>query len=319
MFGLLRAQGKQIILATHSAEIVNDAERDEVVLINRNRSSARRIGDIEGLQEALFSIGSAQNIHLTKLSRGRRVLFLEGQDFRQLCRLAGRFGFDALADAIDLTVVPIGGFAQKQRIEEAAWTFGQVLKAEIAIAGLLDRDYRCDEEIDEIIIGMRETVPIFYILGCKEIENYILVPHAVDKAIETRLRGRLDQLERYRALGQSPARKLLIEVTEPMRGDVQSQFLAHRIRYFDKSHKDTATVAKQAVAIFESQWSDELKRFRIVPGKATLSALNTRLERDFGVSVTSAQITSHMRIADLPDELQVVLVDLNRFASPTSS
>jgi hypothetical protein len=313
-FELLRATGKQIVLATHSAEIVNDAERDDVVLINRGRRSAKRIGDIEGLQEALFSIGSAQNIHLTKLSRGRRVLFLEGQDFRQLRRLAGRFGFDALADGGDLTVVPIGGFAQKQRIEDAAWTFGQVLKAEIMIAGLLDRDYRCDEEIAEILAGMRESVPRFHILGSKEIENYLLVPHAIGKAIETRLRARPGQLERYEALGENPALTLLMEITEAMRGDVQSQLLAHRIRYFDKARKDTATVAREAVALFDAQWSDAAHRLRLVSGKATISALNSKLEKDFGISVTAAQIISHLRISDLAEEMQVILSDLDAFA-----
>lgn len=317
-FELLRATGKQIVLATHSAEIVNDAERDDVVLINRDRNSAKRITDIEGLQDALFSIGSAQNIHLTKLSRGRRVLFLEGQDFRLLRRIADRLGFNSLSDGGDLTVVPIGGFAQKQRIEDAAWTFGQVLRAEIAIAGLLDRDYRSDEEIEQILAGMRQTVPRFHILGAKEIENYMLVPHAVGKAIEARLRVRPDQLEGYRALGGNPALKLLMEITETMRGDVQSQLLAHRIRYFDGGRKDTATIAKEAVTIFDTQWLNVDQRLRIVPGKATISALNTRLAKDFGISITAAQIISHMRVTDVPEELRVILTDLNKLADRTT-
>ena len=315
LFELLRATGKQIVLATHSAEIVNDAERDEVVLINRGRNSAKRIGEIEGLQEALFSIGSAQNIHLTKLSRGRRVLFLEGQEFRQLRRLAGRFSFDSLSDGGDLTVVPIGGFAQKQRIEDAAWTFGQVLKAEIEIAGLLDRDYRCDEEVDEILAGMRKTVPRFHILGSKEIENYLLVPHAVEKAIRARLRERPEALERFNGLGDSATHDMLMQVTELMRGDVQSQLFSHRIRFFDKSSLDTATIAKQAVISFESKWYNITDRLKIVPGKATLTALNTKLEKDFGVSITGAQITSYMRLSDVPEELIVILKDIDNFAS----
>lgn len=319
LFELLRATGRQIVLATHSAEIVNDAERDDVVLINRGRTSAKRITEIEGLQEALFSIGSAQNIHLTKLSRGRKVLFLEGQEFRQLRRLAARFGYDALADGGDLTVVPIGGFAQRQRIEDAAWTFGQVLKAEISIAGLLDRDYRCEEEVEEILTGVRETVPRFHILGAKEIENYLLVPHAIGKAIEARLRERPDQLERYDALGPDAALRLLMDVTETMRVDVQSQLLAHRIRHFGKSRKDTATIVGETVAIFDAHWEDQTARLRIAPGKATLSALNGRLSKDFGISITGAQITSHLRSADLPAELQVILADLNSFALPSTA
>src|ERR1700688_4708081 len=74
LFHLLKATNKQIILATHSAEMVNEAEHDEVILVNKARKTAHRVTDIDGLQEALFSIGSAQNIHLARLSRGKKIL-----------------------------------------------------------------------------------------------------------------------------------------------------------------------------------------------------------------------------------------------------
>lgn len=314
-FELLRHSDRQVVLATHSAEIVNDAERDEVVLVDRNRRAARRIGDIEGLQEALFTIGSAQNIHLTKLSRGRRVLFLEGQDMRLLRRFAARFGFPALADGGDLTVVPIGGFAQRQKIEDAAWTFGQVLKAEIAIAALLDRDYRSDEEIASIEEGMRGSVPHFHVLGVKEIENYLLVPEAIAAAIASRLRERrVEHLE----LSENPrgfASDLLERVTDGMRGDVQSQLAAHRIRHLGRTGRDTATLAKEAFDAFEPVWADLPRRLRIVPGKQALSELNALLGREFAVSITAAQVISHLRPDHLPDDLRAVLADLDRFAS----
>jgi energy-coupling factor transporter ATP-binding protein EcfA2 len=108
LFQILKAINKQIILATHSAEIINEAEHDEVIVVNKNRRGATRVTDVEGLQEALFSIGSAQNVHLTRLSRGRKILFLEGNDFRILRRFAIQFGFEDLANDTDITVVPIG-------------------------------------------------------------------------------------------------------------------------------------------------------------------------------------------------------------------
>ncbi len=89
LFHLLKASNKQIILATHSAEIVNEAEHDDIVLINRSKKTGHRVGDIEGLQEALFSIGSGQNIHLARLSRGKKILFLEGNDYRLIRRFSG--------------------------------------------------------------------------------------------------------------------------------------------------------------------------------------------------------------------------------------
>ena len=115
IFKLLKDLGKQIILATHSVEIVNDAEHDYVVLINRTQKHGKRIDDIEGLQEALFSIGSAQNIHLARLSKDRKILFLEGQDYKLLKRFAAKRGLLSLADGLNITVVPIGGSRRWRR------------------------------------------------------------------------------------------------------------------------------------------------------------------------------------------------------------
>jgi len=325
LFHLLRASRKQIVLATHSAEIVNEAEHDEVVLINRSRRSARRVEDIEGLQEALFSIGSGQNIHLAKLSRGRKILFLEGLDFKLLRRFAGRLGLDALSNDVSLTVVPIGGFAQRQRIEHAAWTFQQVLRAEIAIAAVLDRDYRCDEEIVELINTVRESVPTFHVLGAKEIENYLLVPSAISRAVVARLRARSSESE-VDSITEQFISDLLMESTEEMRFDVSAQLLTNRSRYYlqrtpsdassitQRRSRDASSITRDMLERFEADWGNLERRLSIVPGKSALSELNRRLRQQLGVSITPPQIISHLRSDEISEALRVILVDLDTFA-----
>jgi predicted ATP-dependent endonuclease of OLD family len=59
--------------------------------------------------------------------------------------------FENLADDVTITVVPIGGFSQKQRIQDTAWAFEKMLKADISIAAVLDRDFRCNEEVAELV------------------------------------------------------------------------------------------------------------------------------------------------------------------------
>jgi len=232
IFSLLRASGKQIVLATHSAEIVNEAEHDEVVLINRSHRSGRRVEDIEGLQEALFSIGSGQNIHLARLSKGKKILFLEGQDYRLLKRFAAKCSLRALADEVSITVVPIGGFTQKDKISNAAWTFQKVLRANISIAAVLDRDYRCDEEIRELMQTVRQAVPDFHVLGAKEIENYLLVPTAMARATQERAREGGAQ-----GLDEGGVRCLLDKITKMSKSHVSGQIIAHRMNYFAGSSK----------------------------------------------------------------------------------
>jgi energy-coupling factor transporter ATP-binding protein EcfA2 len=316
LFQLLRGSGQQVVLATHSVEMINEAEHDEVVLVNRGRRTARRVADIDGLQNALFSIGSGQNIHLARLSRGRKILFLEGGDYRLLKRFAARSGKRALAEEVNITVIPIGGFTQRQKIEDVAWTFEKVLKADIAIAALLDRDYRCDEEIEDLLNSVRGAVPNFYILDQKEIENYLLSPRAISRAVQERMRDRGISDARVAAVSSETLEDMLLKCTDDLRPDVHGQLIAHRMRFFSgRTPKDPATVVAEAVKRLDEEWKTLDRRLRIVPGKQVLSALNLELQRNVQVSVTPPQIIRLIAPAEIGPDLEVILGELDQFAT----
>jgi hypothetical protein len=318
LFQLLHKSGQQIVLATHSVEMIDEAEPEDVIQIDRTRRTARRVNDIDGLQHALFSIGSAQNIHLARLSRGRKILFLEGRDYRLIKRFAGRLRPTRLAEQVNVTVIPIGGFTQWQKIEDAAWTFETVLKAEVEIAALLDRDYRCDEEIEDLVHNVRKTLPHFHVLGVKEIENYLLCPRAISRAVQERLRDR-ETAGVYCASDQSSPEHLealLASCTEAIKSEVHGQLIAYRMRFYSgRSAKDPATVVTEAVRALDEDWSALDRRLRIVPGKQVLSALNAELQRSLRVSVTAAQIIRHLSADDIGADLQSILADLEVFAN----
>lgn len=316
LFQILKATNKQIILATHSAEIINEAEHDDVVVINKLRKGGTRVTDIEGLQDALFSIGSAQNVHLTRLSRGKKILFLEGHDFRILRRFASQLGFDDLANNVDITVVPIGGFSQRQKIQNAAWTFEKVLKAEIAISALLDRDYRCKEEVDELVRETRGSVPSFHVLAGKEIENYLLVPSAIARVIADRQKDQKSP----RTFAPAELEQMLDCVVQSMKSSVLSQHISNRMRYFDnRTSKDPATVASEAITYVDREWSEAPQRLLIVPGKQVLAALNTRLQQELGISITATQVVRALRRDEVASDLRNILSDLNSFSIGTDT
>jgi predicted ATPase len=313
LFQLLKATNKQVILATHSAEIVNEADNDEVVLVNRSKKSAIRVSDADGLQEALTSIGSAQNIHLARLTKGKKILFLEGDDYRLLRRFAAQFGFQHLADDVIITVVPIGGFSQKQRIQDTAWAFEKILKADIAIAAVLDRDFRCREEIDELVKDGRLSVPSFHILSAKEIENFLLVPSAISKAVDHKISDRNYPAGRP-DVSVNRIRDILEAIVADQKADVLGQYVSNRVRYFaTRSAKDASTVVKEAMAAFESDWNDEHRRLMVCAGKKAFAALNGQLQKLIGVSITSTQVIRHLDPINVGDFCEV-LKDLDQFA-----
>ena len=61
LLGLLRNLGPDILIATHSTEIVSEAETDDIVLVNKKRRSAQRIKDPSQLREVFTVLGSKLN------------------------------------------------------------------------------------------------------------------------------------------------------------------------------------------------------------------------------------------------------------------
>jgi len=89
---LLRTGGFDVLLATHSTEIVSEAEPDELVIVNKRWQSARRVKNPAQVQEVFGVLGSNLNPVLTQLAKTKRVVFVEGGDFSILGGFARKLG-----------------------------------------------------------------------------------------------------------------------------------------------------------------------------------------------------------------------------------
>ena len=101
LLGLLRNLGADILVATHSTEIIAEAETDDIILINKRLRTGRRIRDPSELRGVFAALGSNLNPLLTQVAaKTRRTLFVEGDDFQILARFARKLGLINLVDKI---------------------------------------------------------------------------------------------------------------------------------------------------------------------------------------------------------------------------
>lgn len=77
-----------IVMATHSTEIISEAELNDILVVNKSVKSAKRIRDPSELQRIFHALGSNLNPILTQIAKTKRVLFVEGKDFSILSKLA---------------------------------------------------------------------------------------------------------------------------------------------------------------------------------------------------------------------------------------
>lgn len=314
LLGILRYCGPDIIIATHSTEIMSEADASEILLINKQARSAERLKDIDGMQKALDSVGSVQNITLTHLARTGRVLFVEGDyDFKLLRRFAKVLGLSELATGNDITSFESGGFSYWEKIRSFAWGFKETMSKALLIGAIFDRDYWSNEEISNIEEELKMHLEFSHIHKRKEIENYLLVPAALDKAISKAIK------DRQRRSGElSPefdsVTDLLDIITSPMKIQIQAQYIAKRAEYLKKGNNiDSATLNMETMELFEEKWNNVNTRMEIVPGKEVLRQLRAAIQTQYSVSITDFRIIDEFKSSDIPTDLRELIFGIDEF------
>jgi energy-coupling factor transporter ATP-binding protein EcfA2 len=318
LVGILRQSGSDVVMASHSPEIIGEADPSEIVLVDKKRRSGQRLRDVDAVQMVLDQIGSSQNITLTRLARNRRVLFVEDEyDFGVIRRFARRLGYSELASGTDVTAVPSNGFSSWERVQALGWGIPRTLGRDLLIAVIYDRDYWSDEQINEIATKLQADTAFTHFHGRKEIENYLLVPSVFTRALieavmERKERGELDNPEMPTEQG---VRALLAEITDPQKSQVQAQYIARRQDFFRKAHSklDPATIAQEMLQVIENKWRTLETRMEIISGKEVLAALRQKVRLLFSVNVSDHRIISSFRLDEVPQDLKALMEGLETF------
>ena len=313
LLSILRDLGPDILIATHSTEVMTEADPSEIILIDKVLQSGKRVNSAQGVQAALESIGSVQNIMLTRLARNRRVLFVEGDyDFNIIRRFAHALGYQELASASDITPVVTGGFASWEKIQAVAWGLEKTLGQTMLLAAVFDRDYWCDEELSHILTELQKNLTFAHIHAYKEIENYLLVPEALDSAIKFAIN---DRLRRGGKVDQElePMANILLRLTEPKRPLLLGQYVAKRTEFLRSSGKDPATLAGESIASFEREWSNLGLRLGLVDGKEILRELRNEVQQRWKVNLTDAKIINSLSTDLISEDMIVLLRGLDDF------
>lgn len=310
---ILRDVGADVLVATHSTEIMSEADPAEIVLVDKSKKTAERLRDVEGVQRALSAVGSIQNITLTRLARNRRIIFTEGSsDFSLIRRFAVKLGYSDLAAGSDLTSMESGGFSGWERIRGLASAFEEALGFGLRVGAVFDRDYWPSEELAEIQESLQQHLAFSHIHDRKEIENYLLLPGVLDRALVAALRDRSLRTGQDLVL-DCDAKEILEAVTDNLRSDIQSQCVSKRITFFEHGRRDIATLTKEATKAFEANWLTLEGRLSIVPGKVVLRAFRDEIARRYSVTVTDHRIVTTMRSEEIPSDLANLVKRLDEF------
>ena len=181
---------------------------------------------------------------------------------------------------------------------------------------IFDRDYRSDQEVAEQLTAFRKYCDYAHIHSRKELENFLLVPEVIDRAISLRLSQRNERTGGDSTYSGS-IRPQLEMITSQMKNHLLGQLLTRRPdleeKPKEKSHR--STLATNILADFDSKWADLDARLQVVHGKDVLTALNEYLQSTWQINLTATQIIDAMQPSEVPVEMQEIVSALAEFCT----
>jgi hypothetical protein len=315
LLGILRDLKVDVVLATHSTEILGEADPAEILLIDKTLRAAKRLRDVEGVQQALDAIGSIQNITLTQLARTKKILFVEGMDdYKIIRRFAKNMGFQELSSGADITPFESGGYSSWERVKSLAWGIQKTLGADIKIAAVYDHDFWCDEQVSDTLIELRKHLVLAHIHQSKEIENYLLVPKVLERALHSLVKER-NRRSDTNLIVEETIEDILNVITSPYKIDLQGHYVGKYVQYMKskKSHDDASTLTAKALQDFEIKWNKIDSRIKIVGGKQVLKDIRSYVSEKWSVTLTDIRIIDEFQPIDIPEDMRDLIQKIDAY------
>ncbi|WP_323397444.1 ATP-dependent nuclease [Acetobacterium wieringae] len=284
----------QIIIATHSIEIISEVEPGNIVSIDKKSRRLRYATDSGAVQKIVDGIGGVYNLSLIRIGIAKKCLFVEGADIKILSKFHQIIEPDAEVNINRLPVFSLGGFSKLEYAFGTAKMFHDETKGEIRCFCILDRDYYLEETLDSKIVEAENHKLELHIWRRKEIENYLLEPNVI-----FRMLGKVE-------LEYDDFHRKFENIIDGFKDDIFDQLTDGFVKLSGKGHQ-RSTCNKMAREYMAKNWTSLENKIKMVPGKEVLSRIRQWLQDEYKKSISTDKIIKNFKPEEIDDELRMVI------------
>lgn len=289
----VRNRAPQCLIATHSTEILAETDPSNILIIERSRKKSTFSTNLPAVQKILENIGSAQNLHLTRLWSAGRLLLVEGKDvkflkiFQNLLFPSTNFPLDALPN------MPIGGWSGWAYAVGSAMLLRNAFDEKITTYCILDSDYYTPDTIKKRLDDAKIKCVNLHIWSRKEIENYLIVSSLIKRVISRKSNnGSPTCLE---------IENQITRITDSIKDETIDSY-SQEFYNIDRS-KGIPSANKNARKLVEMNWSSNKERLSVVSGKKMISELSKWSSGKYHVSFGSTTLLHEIQSNELDQEI----------------
>lgn len=297
--------GLQVLLATHSKEIVNYVDPAELLVVDRKQSELKGLGEHESAISVLESLGAVDSIDAYQVITHRKVLLVEGGSDRKTLRaFAAKWDSHVFEGPDRLVVIETGGESTPTARSDLK-ILERLMDAHVRSVQLLDRDGR----LDQFVAQEEERSPRpLHIWRRDSIESYLVSPGAITRLVMAR-DDDLDASE-VEAFVDRACGDVLEELRDETLDRVSTRY-RHDVIARESRNVEPAEANQKAREVMQDP--DQL--VRLIRGKDLLASIKKRVQDEYGVSFGNQALIAEMATDEIDGELVEVLEKIKRLAS----
>lgn len=298
---LLFGEDRQIIVATHSIEILAEAEPGSAVWVDRSRRSAERPRADGALSLLGRRLGSGFELGVGRALRSSTVLFVEGDDAPILANLARQIDSLSVARSDTYATVPLGGFSQNWRASAFSETMSS-LGNQVQTFVILDGDLRSVGAVNEEKARIEAAGAEVHVWRRRELENYLLNVSAISRASR---------------MPRQAVTELFWEIIEQNRSEafrtLSTQRLEEkRLNISGAGSLSNKTILERAESEFDDLWRTQDGKVSLVDAKLVIRSLNAEFQRLRHKTINAHSLSKNCQADEVPEELREVLNSLEQ-------
>jgi energy-coupling factor transporter ATP-binding protein EcfA2 len=307
----LANSGKQILFATHSRDLIVRTPPESILTLDGTKAERLRLA--YDVFDTLDRLGSVDPTQFPAIQAFRRVLMLEDRSDRELLSIfCSKVLGEAVWQEVDRRVAVC--YAKTNPRQSKPDLLRQQLQQLVAVKGtalelfiVADRDYYPD--LDYLRSNLQGDHLKWHVWERVEIENYLLVPDAVLRLVQT------GELPLQETANREPMLAELNRLMDSSRNAANDRLVSGFQDHAEQTRQpwDAAALSRKAREFLEANW--EAQKVVLADAKdVVLPGLKKWLQSRGLRGFTNKALADKLRKDELPEEVHRLAHDLARFA-----
>lgn len=259
---------RQLIIATHSLEIIEEVTSDCIIPVDSTKKTVRPIGEETSLQFLAKQLGSPFNIDLARVFISNLFILWDGDDTSR--KLLSAFQSvlypQELYPLINVPKAFIEGWDDWGKVVMFAKLLAEN-KIKMKLLCILSSHNHSKDEIKERNSEAKDNGVNIHIWEKKELENYAINPDVI-----------------YRYITKNK-----------IKGNISKDIVNKTIRDII-DNMDSACINKA-----------KKQSYNLVNGRDFFDQLSLWTQKEYGISISARQVVSYFQIEEVPEEIKKVI------------